>query len=264
MAHGIDVHSRLPRSTVAALRAADQIVAVSEWTRRRLAGLGGIDPASVTVLPNTFDEARFTVGPRPDALARRYAIAPEEKIILTVARLDAGERYKGYDRLVQAMPEILAACGKVRLLVVGGGDDGRRLMAMAGELGVSDSVISAGFVPDAELADHYRLADIFAMPSTGEGFGIVFIEAMACGTPVLAGNLDGSVDALDGGALGKLVDPVDTGAIAGGVISLLRKEGQAQWFDRVWLHDRVVEKFGRESFRARLQQVLSPSECAGA
>lgn len=258
VAHGIDVHPQLSRFAVAALREADQIVAVSDWTRRRTIALGGIDAGRVAILPNTFDEVRFTPGPGSAALMSRYAIAPGEKVILTVARLESHEGYKGYDRLVEAMPEIRAACGIVRLLVVGGGSDRSRLMKMAHSIGVSDSVTLAGFVPDAELADHYRLADVFAMPSTGEGFGIVFLEAMACGIPVLGGNRDGSVEALADGALGKLVDPLDTSAIAAGLISLLGREGKPEWFNPVVLRDSVVKRFGGKMFRSNLERLLSP------
>jgi phosphatidyl-myo-inositol dimannoside synthase len=258
VAHGIDAHSDLPGVTLSALRAADRVVAVSTWTRGRVLALGGMDPEKICVLPNTMDETRFTLGPRSLALLSRYRIAPDEKVVLTVARLDMRERYKGYDRVVEALPAILAACGKVRLILVGDGDDAPRVQAMARRLGVDDAVTLAGFVPDDELADHYRLANVFAMPSTGEGFGIVYVEAMACGTPVLAGDRDGSADALDGGALGRMVDPGDVRAIAEGVISLLRKEGPPQWFDRMAVRDAVVRRFGRAVFRENLRKILSP------
>ena len=257
VAHGIDVHEdRLSSARRAGLRAADRVVAVSSWTRQRVLAIGGIEPARVAVLPNTVDEARFTVTARPEGLARRYNLQAVEKVILTVARLDPDEGYKGYDRIVEALPAVQAACGPVRFLLVGQGDDGARLEAMARDLGVAHALTLAGFVPDDELADHYRLADVFAMPSTGEGFGIVFLEAMACGTPVLAGNCDGSVDALDGGRLGKLVDPMDVDAIANGIIAILKRQGPGWWFDRHSLHDTVTERFGRAAFREALRKVL--------
>ncbi len=254
--HGIDVDPALSPSRRKALRAAEQIIAVSEWTRQRVLDLGGIDPARVKVLPNTFDEARFTVGAKPAALLDRYGLRDDEKVVLTVGRLDSAERYKGYDRVLRALPAIQEACGPVRYLVAGRGDDRARLETMARELGVQDAVTFTGFVPVDELADHYRLADVFAMPSTGEGFGIVFLETMSCGTPVLAGNRDGSVDALDGGRLGLLVDPLEVTAIAGGVISLLSRQGPALWFDRNALHDAVSQRFGRAVFRKTLDQLF--------
>jgi len=256
VAHGTDVHDRLAPARRAGLRAADRVIAVSAWTRQRVLAIGGMDPDRVAVLPNTVDEARFTVGGKPDFLTKRYNLQAGERVILTVARLELGEGYKGYDRIVQALPAILTACGLVRFLVVGKGDDRARVEAVARELGVEHAVSFAGFVTDDELPDHYRLADVFAMPSTGEGFGIVFLEAMACGTPVLGGNCDGSVDALDGGRLGQLIDPNDVDAIAGGIIALLKQQGPALWFDKCALHDAVTRRFGRPAFRKTLQNVL--------
>ena len=256
VAHGIDIHRNLPERTVAALRAATKIVAVSSWTRERVLELGGIKADNIVIIPNTVDESRFGVGPKSLALADRYGVGAAEKIVLSVARLDETERYKGYDRLVRALPQLQHECGPVRFILVGEGRDKQRVDALAKILGVERLLTLAGFVPDEELADHYRLADVFAMPSTGEGFGIVFLEAMSCGTPVVAGDLDGSVDALDNGRLGLLVPPEDLGAITGGIKQLLRCEGPAWWFNRASLHAAVVSRFGRTAFRTKLREIF--------
>lgn len=252
VAHGVDVYPGLPRWRLAALRQADRLLAVSAWTRGRLLTLPGMAAKRIELLPNTFDEGRFRVGPWPAALAARLGLGAGERVILTVARLVPGEAYKGYDRLVLALPEILRTLGPVRLLIVGQGEDGKRLRELARARGVEERLILTGFVPEADLPDYYRLADLFAMPSTGEGFGIVFLEAMACGTPVLAGNRDGSVDALAGGRLGALVDPLAVEAIGAGIVRLLRGEGPRLWFDREALSAAVGRTFGREAFRARV------------
>lgn len=256
IAHGIDVHQGLPERTLAAMRDADRIISVSEWTRMRVLDLGGFSPANVTVLPNTIDEERFTVGEKSAKLRQQYGLAPDEKVVLTVARLDPRERYKGYDRIIEALPAIQKACGPVRFLIVGAGGDKPRVAALARDAGVESLVSFAGFVPADSLVDHYRLADVFAMPSTGEGFGIVFLEAMGCGTPVIAGNRDGSVDALDNGRLGMLVEPMSIDAIANGIVALLRKEGPAWWFDRQALHDAASKKFGHSAFISSLREAL--------
>jgi glycosyltransferase involved in cell wall biosynthesis len=256
VAHGIDIHPGLPPATLAAMRSADGIVAVSEWTRLRVLDLGGIDPQAVTILPNTFDEERFTVAPPRQDLRERYGLRDGEKVILTVARLAPHERYKGYDRLIHALPSIREACGSVRFMLVGYGADKERVQALAAVLGIRRMVTLTGFVSDAELADHYRMADVFAMPSTGEGFGIVFLESMACGTPVLAGNRDGSVDALARGRLGCLVDPNDLGAISSGICAILGGEGPPLWFDRPRLREEAVRIFGEDSFRRRVNVAL--------
>jgi phosphatidyl-myo-inositol dimannoside synthase len=257
VAHGIDVHPGLPAATLAALRAADKIIAVSSWTRLRVLDLGGIDPENVVVLPNTIDDERFRPGEKSKELRKRYGLRDEEQVVLTVARLAADERYKGYDRIIRSLPALQEKAGPIRFILVGKGEDHPRLESLAGVLGVRTNITFAGFVPDRELADHYRLADVFAMPSTGEGFGIVFLEAMACGTPVVAGNRDGSVDALDDGRLGRLVDPNDLHAISDGIGSLLQRQGPALWFEPHELSRAVVERFGRGAFRQRLHSILT-------
>jgi glycosyltransferase involved in cell wall biosynthesis len=106
-------------------------------------------------------------------------------------------------------------------LVVGSGDDQPRLERLAQEAGVGDRVAFAGQVPDLELPDYFALAHVFAMPSTGEGFGIAFLEAAASGLRVIGGNRDGSVDALADGQIGRLVDPHAPAEIEGAVIDTL-------------------------------------------
>jgi glycosyltransferase involved in cell wall biosynthesis len=257
VAHGIDVHDGLSAARQAALRTADRVIAVSAWTRARVLGLGGIEPSRVAVVPNTVDADRFCVSPRPEGLAKRYGLQPGERVVLSVARLSAADGYKGHDRVILALPRIRESCGPVRFLLAGRGDDRPRLEALARDAGVKDAVTFTGFLPDSELADHYRLADVFAMPSRGEGFGVVFLEAMSCGTPVLAGNRDGSVDALDGGRLGCLVDPDATSAVEAGIVALLKKEGPAMWFDRHALHSATSARFGPDAFRETLRRALA-------
>lgn len=256
VAHGVEVSRELSSSRLRALRRADQVWAVSEWTRQRLIHLTGVEASKISLLPNTYDDSRFTAGSKPASLNVRYGLEPDEQVILTVARLAASEAYKGYDRLLQAMPAILERGKSVRLIIAGKGDDRQRLESLARDLGIAERVTFAGFVPDEELADHYRMADVFAMPSTGEGFGIVFLEAMGCGTPVLAGNQDGSVDALADGELGLLVNPTDVSAIAEGIIQLLDRRGPALWFDREALSKEVHRRFGRAAFQARVKELM--------
>jgi glycosyltransferase involved in cell wall biosynthesis len=263
VAHGIDIHPDLPARTVDALRSADKIIAVSEWTRDRVLSLSGINPSRIEILPNTFDESRFGVGPKPKALAKRYGISDKCKIILSVARLDASERYKGYDRLIRCLARLEKECGPIHFVLVGEGEDKQRADAVTRILGVERHVTFAGFVPDEELADHYRLADVFAMPSTGEGFGIVFLESMGCGTPVVAGNQDGSVDALANGELGVLVDPESVDEIVAGIEQVVRCKGPSWWYDRNKLHHEIVSRFGRASFRERLTGLFPMAEPAG-
>jgi glycosyltransferase involved in cell wall biosynthesis len=182
----------------------------------------GLDAERVEILPNTFDDKNFQPAPKPRYLLQRHGLKAEQQVILTVCRLAGAERYKGYDQILSALPAILRVFPEARYLLVGKGADRARIQASITAQGLSESVILAGYVPDYELPDYYNLCDVFAMPSKREGFGIVFLEALASGKPVLAGNQDGSVDALLGGELGVLINPNDTHEIESALIAIIR------------------------------------------
>jgi len=259
VAHGIDAWGITNASRKKALRKADLTLAVSNYTRDRLIQEVGLDAARVKILPNTFAAERFAIAPKPPQLLQRYGLRPDTPVILTVCRLADTECYKGYDQIIKAMPEIVRAVPEARYLLVGKGPDRPRIERLIAEAGVQDAVILAGFVPDEELAEHYNLCDIFAMPSRAEGFGIVYLEALACGKPVLAGNKDGSRDALGGGELGLLVDPDDTAEIAAEIIRVLRREHWRQEiFNPELLRRRVIELFGFEAFKHAVADLLGP------
>ena len=257
IAHGIEVWGNRRPAMVAALRAADRILAVSRYTRDRLASEQGIATDRLGILPNTFDEARFHLGPKSPELLARYQIPADAKIIFTFGRLAMSERYKGFDKIITALPRLQRAVPEVRYLIGGSGDDQSRLAALAQAVGVADRVTFTGFLPTTELAAHYQLCDVFAMPSTGEGFGIVFLEALACGKPVLAGDRDGSVDPLLDGRLGALVDPHDAEQLAESLTQILqRRYAHPLMWKPEELRRQVVAEFGFEKFSAILQAHL--------
>lgn len=241
-----------------AVAQADLLLPVSGVTRDRVGSKYAIPPERMHVLPDTFDSTRFSIGQKPAHLLERFKLASDDRIILTVGRLSAAEAYKGHDRLIRALSAIRAKVPNSKYLIVGGGDDQSRLETMAREQGVADAVIFAGRVSNEELPEYYRLCDLFAMPSTGEGFGIVFLEALASGKPVLAGNQDGAVDALNGGELGVLVDPLDEDAIAEAAISLLLQTHSHPLINQPGkLRERVIARFGVEQFKKAAAQLLA-------
>lgn len=257
VAHGIDVSPHMSATRLRALRAAEALWSVSRWTRDRLLACR-VAAQKIQIIPNTVSEEVFGLGkPRGD-LRTRYSIKENEKVILTVARLERGEGYKGCDKVLQALPAVRQAVGPLRYLIVGRGDDTARLRSLGMELGIERFVTFCGFVSDSELPDHYRMADVFAMPSSGEGFGVVFLEAMACGIPVLGGDRDGTTDALADGELGLLVDPDLIEAVAAGLINLLLRRGVAVWFTPERLRARCLDLYGRRAFRNRVREALVP------
>ena len=217
--HGVDGWERRGAVDRRAVGSATLVTSVSRYTRAQILSWSDIAPHRVRVLPNTV-AATYAPRPRRDDLVARLGLGGR-RVILTVGRLSALERYKGHDRLIGALAGIIARVPDAAYLIVGSGDDQARLERLARRTGVHDRMVFAGQVTDAELPDYFALADVFAMPSTGEGFGIAFLEAAAAGLPVIGGNRDGSVDALADGRIGRLVDPHAPAEVEGAVIDAL-------------------------------------------
>jgi Glycosyltransferase len=195
-------------------------------------------------VPCIVDENILTIGPKSEDLLAQYNLIGA-KILMTVARLRSTDIYKGVDVTIKALPQIAKTFPNVKYLVIGRGDDQSRLAQLAADLGVAERVIFAGFVPQENLASHYRLADAYVMPSQ-EGFGIVYLEALACGVPVLAGDADGSAEPLQNGKLGWRVPHRDQGAVAVACIEMLK--GEDQRCDRHWLREQTLAAFSLHPF----------------
>ena len=163
------------------------------------------------------------------------------------------EQYKGYDKVLQVLPELVKAYPGIRYLMVGKYDEAekKRLDDMITGLGILETVIFAGFIADEELASHFKLADIFVMPSEKEGFGLVFSEAMFYGLPVIAGNRDGSADALCNGELGLLIDPGNKSELVIAIQKMLNNR-QAYLPD----HEKLIAHFGYAGYKDKFREVF--------
>lgn len=237
----------------AALRHADKILSISGYTRDRILQEQNLDPAKISLLPCTFEANRWSIDPKPTHLLARYGLKSEQPIILTVARLAEAEQYKGYDRILEALPQIRQEIPDIHYILAGKGDDRPRIEQLIAQLQLQECVTLAGFVSDEELDDYYNLCDVFAMPSKREGFGIVYLEALACGKPALGGNQDGAVDALCHGELGALVDPDDTNAIAKTLIQILQGTyPNPILYQPEVLRQKVIDIYGFDRFKQTL------------
>lgn len=224
LVHGIDVWQ--PHKSIAVrllLKQVDAIWSVSEITRDRMVMWSKVGVDRFHILPNAVDLNYFGMMPKDVELVARYGLSGR-KVMMTLARFASIERYKGVDELLELMPDLLARESALIFLVAGDGDDRPRLEDKAKALGIAAHVLFIGYVPESEKAAHFRLADVFAMPGRGEGFGIVFLEAMACGIPVIASTLDGSREAVRLGLLGQMVNPDDRMALLTAIINALNTE----------------------------------------
>jgi glycosyltransferase involved in cell wall biosynthesis len=257
VAHGIEAWNIQNTALQTALKHADRILPGSYYTRDRLLKEQQLDRAKIFTLPNTFDSDTFQIGPKPAHLLQKYGLTSSQPIILTVARLETSEQYKGYDKILTALPQIRQAIPDVHYLLVGKGGDRARIERLIADLDLQDCVTLAGFVPDGELIDHYNLCDVFAMPSKGEGFGIVYLEALACGKPTLGGNRDGAIDALCHGELGALVNPDDVDEIAQTLVQILQGTyPNPLMYQPELLRAKVIDIYGFDRFQQTLANLI--------
>lgn len=256
--HGREVWADWSSEIGQGLRAAQCIGTVSTYTKssitRRLPGV------QVVVVYNSVDTNRF----RPQsALSTKHNNHP---ILLTVGRLSSRERYKGQDTVIRALPLVQRRLGRtVEYRLIGAGDDFPRLRWLAKELGVEDHVHFLGWLPDEDLVAAYQECDVFVMPSkvehhldgswAGEGFGRAYIEASACGKPVVGSNQGGAAEALIHGVTGFAVDPTSVEQVANAVCALLENPDLAC---RMGLAGRrfVEENFSMEAFGRQIAALL--------
>jgi phosphatidylinositol alpha-1,6-mannosyltransferase len=222
----------------------DAFIAVSRYSADRFVQWSNVARERGFILPNCVDVDRFTPGERDRSLVDRYGLH-SSKVMLTVGRMAAGERYKGFDEVIDVMPQLLERFPDLKYLIVGDGSDRGRLEATVKMLGLSNYVIFAGRIPESEKVAHYNLADAFVMPSYGEGFGIALIEAAACGLPIVGSSADGSRDALLDGRLGRMVDPKKPDELIEAITAAMRGGRRRARND-------LVETFDVGCFRARV------------
>jgi len=205
------------------LREASRVVTISEFTKQQVIKLD-IPSDKIVLVPPATESSTFYPDPGAGLSVRqRYGLG-DKKVILTVGRLVAR---KGHDKVIEALPAILRQVPEAIYLITSDGPERERLEGLAQSLGVGRHVIFAGPVAQDELIAYYNAADVFIMASRQigddvEGFGIVFLEANACGVPVIGGRSGGVVDAVADGESGFLVDPHDPADIAQRAVTLLR------------------------------------------
>lgn len=218
MIYGIEAWKRPRARSIDLLHRCAAVVSISEVTLARFLGWSRYQGKTL-LLPNAIHAEQYGVRPKPAHLVARYGLEGR-RVLLTVGRLESEERYKGFDEVLETLPSLPE---DVVYIIAGTGNDRPRLEAKAISLGVASRVVFTGFFTDEEKLDLYSLADVYVMPSRGEGFGFVFLEALASGVPVIGSKLDGGREAILDGKLGLLVDPTNPAEIEAAIRELLER-----------------------------------------
>lgn len=252
--HGVEVWEPLARMRRNALRRANLVLAPSRYTADHVCAVQGVMPERIRVLPWALDPQFEALAPSAAKISAP-ANFPEGRTVLTVGRWRADERYKGMDTLITALPRLLPRWPELQLALVGEGDDRPWLEDLADENGVQRHVHFLSGLKYAELAACYAHSEIFALPSRGEGFGLVYLEAMACGKPVIGGAHGGAPEVIEDGKTGYLVPHGDAAQLATAIEALLASPTDAQEMGRRG-KQRVENEFRFSTFAKSFRKIL--------
>ena len=238
-----------------ALRHADQVIANSEYTRDVLIKMD-VNPASIALIYPGVDVTRFHPGLACAELRQSVGVTDAGKLILSVGRLS---RRKGFDQVIQALPALIHAGLDIQYVLIGIGEDYDCLFDLARKHGVAERVHLLGHVSADDLPRWYNACDVFIMPNREingdtEGFGMVFLEAAACGKPAIAGQAGGTGAAVVDGVTGFRVDGTDTVAVTIALQRILENTQYAQQIGSRAL-TRAIKQFDWSIVAEKTQQL---------
>ncbi len=256
--HGIEVWREIKNWKGDFLRKDCEIWAVSSYTASQMIERHQVHADRIKIVHNCLDP--FLEIPmdfsKPGELLDRYGLKRSAPVLFTLTRLSSSELYKGYDLVIETIPELVKKFPAIRYLIAGKADsvEKTRLKKLIKDNHLEEHVTLLGFVPEEELSEHFLLSDVFVMPSRKEGFGIVFIEAAACGCKTIAGNQDGSVDALLNGKLGTLVSPIDKDAIYKAIVANLELDRTPETSLRI--QALCINNFSYNAYYVKIKELI--------
>src|SRR3569833_1293878 len=245
-------------------RYCDRAICVSSYTKMQMIKWHHLDDSKCLVLNNAIDP--FIRQPeefdKPEYLANRYSLTSANQVIYTLTRLASSELYKGYEQVIKAVGRLKQRFPGIRYILSGQYDamEETRIKDLIKTCDVENEVLLTGFLNETELVDHFLLADLYVIPSKKEGFGIVFIEALACGLPVICGNADGSVDAIRNGELGTAINVNDLDELEKTITAYL--ENPLTVYTRESLQSQCLNYFNELYYRNNLLRLINDERAA--
>lgn len=256
VAHGTDAWNMSYLMRIRGVKNASTIISVSSFTANKLKQQISKIEKKIIIVPCPVDENKFYIKEKNKYLVQKYGCM-DKKVLFTLSRLSKNDLNKGYERVISVIPKLIKYFPNILYIIGGTGDYVSELRNTIQELGLESYVKLAKYIPEHELIDYYNIADVFVMPSKQEGFGIVFLEALACGVPVIAGNSDGSRDAVLNEKTGILVDPDNVHELTNAIISVLRKNTAKHLINSYHLRSTTIQHYGFDRFTTRIHDVVN-------
>ena len=256
--YGIEAWGKLSKVRRRAVQKADFLISISDFTRQKAVAVNELDPGQVHLLPNALHWL-----PAEPLQISTHKSSPGVNL-LSVCRLDRSEQYKGVDKVIECLPELAKRIPAVQYIVIGAGSDLERHRALAKSLGVNNLVQFLGFVSDDELSVRYRDCDVFVMPSAGEGFGFVFLEAMKYLKPIVAARSGGVPEVVREGVNGKLVEYGDKPQLLESLLELGLNPELRESLGRAGFQ-RLQDNYTFEQFKQKFAEIIrleSPAQAA--
>lgn len=258
VAHGIEVWQPLKGWKKRIWATVDRVICVSQFTKSKVISLQRAASSQCVVLNNALDP--FMKLPenfdKPAYLLERYGLKYEDRVVFTLTRINSTEKFKGYEQVIAAISRIKQSFPSIKYILAGpcNPTEKRRIEQLIAARGLSNNFILTGYIEEKELPDHYLLADLFVLPSKKEGFGIVFIEAMAYGLPIICGNADGSIDAVRNSEMGMAIDPDNVEALEAAIIQKLSLNVTIE--DRKSIQHQCLKHFNEPNYRDILEKLI--------
>ncbi|HEY4324109.1 MAG TPA: glycosyltransferase family 4 protein [Mucilaginibacter sp.] len=258
IAHGIEVWRPQSALKKLFLKRCDKVICVSNFTKQQMISKHQVLSSKCLVLNNVVDPFIKLPGifDKPNNLLKRYRLTNNNYVVFTLTRLASTEQYKGHDHVIKTIGQLKTKFPDIRYMLSGKYDakEEIRIQKLINEYKVQEHVILTGFIAEEDLPDYFLLADLFVLPSKKEGFGIVFIEALAYGLPVICGNSDGSVDAICNGKLGKAINPDDSSELETAIIEYM--ETSLTETKRKYLQEQCMLHFNEKEYTNKLERLI--------
>jgi glycosyltransferase involved in cell wall biosynthesis len=238
-----------------ALLLASKLIVISNYTKKLVQDSHDFHEEKYFILPSSVEDDKFFVIEDTEALRKKFSLKKNDMVLLTLSRLSSTEE-KGQHRVLLALKEVIKIHANIKYIIAGPGEDCRVDNTLEDNPSLKNHVLKLGKIHESDKNILYNLCDLFILPSKVEGFGIVFIEALASGAKVIASDGFGCHEALLYGELGSVVNPDSSVDIANSIINSLEGVKKRTYQNKIETREKSLKIYGRSNWRKRVDDFI--------